>query len=1044
MKTFLTSLAFLFGLCVVFAQEPEAFWENEQINAVNREPMHTNFFAYESEELAKKNIREDSKNFQSLNGSWKFKWVPRPAVKPLGFWKTDFNDSRWEDFPVPGNWEVKGYGYPIYIDTRYAFEYLMAPNPPKVPEKLNSVGSYRKTITVDKDWDGKEIFLHFDGIRSAFYVWVNGEFVGYSEDSKLAAEFNVTEFLKPGEENLIAFQAYRWSDGTYMEGYDLWRISGVSRDAFLYARNKEHIRNIEMIPGLTGDYKDGKLTYSLDFKDNALPSLKNYKAQIEIKDDQENTVKELQLELSDSTNFQQVEIKVDNPKKWTAETPNLYTVYTSLLDENGGVVEVIPIKTGFREIEIKNKTFLVNGQPVYIKGVNRHEMDQIEGQFVTRESMEEDIKIMKENNINAVRTAHYPNDPYWYELCDKYGIYIVDEANSESDGMGYGDEALPKHPNWYLQHIQRVSRMVKRDINHPSVVTWSLGNESGMGENYEKAYQWVKDYDPSRPVQYQMARNSEFTDMYVPMYPSPKQIADYVEEHDADRKPVIMCEYAHAMGNSMGNFKDYWETIRHYHPKLQGGFIWDFADQSFLDVNHKGDTIWTYGGDYGVEIISDHNFNSNGLLAPDRTPHPHLAEVKYYYQNIWTTLKDPKKGMVEVFNEHFFVNLDNVYLEWEVVVNGKTAEEGRIDQLSVQPQKREQLRIPFKRNNFKNDEEAFLNVYYFTKDEMDLVPADWMVAKNQLAVNQVKEEKLTLDNTGKISFSQKDKVLEVLGNDVKLQFNRQDGTLISYEVKGSQLMEDGYSLKPHFWRAPTDNDYGADFPELLLDWKRASYGGYYLLDYQADLSEQGKVKLTMSYDLPDVYASLEMHYEINADGEILVSEALTVNPDKEVVKMPKFGTQIVLPSKYSHITWYGRGPLENYKDRKDSEFIGLYESLVDKEYHYEYVRPQESGNKADVRWFELTDDNGKGIRVIGDAPLNFKALPFLDRDLDEGIAKTNLHSGELVPRDFTVLSVDMDQMGLGGITSWRTEPLEKYWLPYQDYSYRYKIQPIQK
>lgn len=1035
-------LIFLLSSISLHAQEePEAYWENEFKNEINREPMHTHFFAYENKPLAENGNPEFSENYQSLNGTWKFKWVPKPADRPKGFWKTDYQDDQWDDFKVPGNWEIHGYGAPVYVNTRYDFDYLIDPTPPHVPHRYNPVGSYRKHIEVDKDWDGKDIYIHFDGVRSAFYVWVNGHWVGYSEDSKLAAEFNISQYLKPGQDNLIAFQVYKWSDGTYMEDQDMWRLAGVSRDAYLYARPKTHIRNIEIIPGLDKNYTDGKLKINLDFIDNENPDLKHYHAEIALRDEKGKIVKQKAVALDDSTRYKNIVMKIKSPLKWTAETPNLYTVYTTLKDENGHPVEVIPINTGFREIEIKNKTFYVNGEPIYIKGVDRHEMDPYEGQYVSRKRMEQDIKIMKKNNINAVRTSHYPNDPYWYELTDKYGLYVVDEANLETHGMGYGENSLAKKPDWYLQHIQRDQRMVKRDINYPSIVIWSMGNEAGMGVNFKKTYDWIKNYDASRPVQYERAENSEYTDLYVPMYTSPEGMVDYIKNHDEDRKPFIACEYAHSMGNSVGNFKDYWDTIRKYHPKLQGGFIWDFVDQSFEKVTDRGDTIWAYGGDYGVELPSDQNFNDNGLLAPDRSLHPQMYEVRHQYQNIHTSKADLEKGKVEVYNENFFKDLREVFMEWELIADGKTIDKGEVRSLKVKPQGKKIIRLPYKLPQSDYDD-LFLNIYYKTKEKNSLIPAGWEVAKDQLLVDRTPKSTQDLLKNGKVKTTQEDSVIKVSGKNFAIDFNRRNGLMQSYKVDGIEYIKQGYALRPDFWRAPTDNDYGADFPKRLLNWKRATYNGFYLLDYKIEDTAPEIARLTMRYDLPEVYSTLTLTYKINGKGVIQVSEALKVDPDQEISMLPKIGMQLVLPESFDQMKWYGRGPHESYWDRKDAEFVGVYHATVDQQYHKDYVRPQESGNKTDVRWLELTNEAGGGLLISSDTLINIKALPYLDRDLDEGLEKNNAHSGELQARDFTVLSIDLQQMGLGGIHSWGTWPLEQYRLPYQDYSYQFTIKPI--
>lgn len=1067
----------VFLLPAVFAcaqQEPPALWENEFKNEVNREPMHVHYFAYENQQLAQKGEPSQSAHYQSLNGNWKFKWVPGPVDRPLGFWKVDYDAAQWDDFKVPAMWEVNKYGFPIYTNITYDFAYLLPddkPNPPHVPHQYNPVGSYRKVITIDKNWNGKDIYLHFGAIRSAFYVWVNGQWVGYSEDSKLAAEFNVTPYLKPGGKNVIAFQVYRWSDGSYMEDQDMWRMGGVERGIYLYARNKIHIRDIHIIPNLTDHYQNGRLNIQLDFPDNADPALKNYAAVIALKDGNDKLVKKTEVDLDDSAAFQNIILKVKDPLKWTAETPNLYRVYVTLKSKDGNTIEVIPQRTGFRKVEIKNGFLCVNGKAILIKGTDRHEMDPVTGQYISHERMEQDIRIMKKNNINAVRTSHYPNDPYWYKLCDEYGIYLVDEANLETHGMGYGKESLSKDPDWFLQHFQRDSRMVKRDINHPSIIIWSMGNEAGMGINFEKCYRWIKQYDPSRPVQYERAGNSKFTDIYCPMYPSPKGMVQYVKTHgprltltgerpggakrtpgtgkmnrsgektsESDRKPFILCEYAHAMGNSMGNFKDYWDTIRKYYPKMQGGFIWDFVDQGLQKVTDRGDTIWAYGGDYGVDLPSDFNFNCNGFLAPDRTLHPEAYEVRHQYQNIHTAAPDPMAGKIRIYNENFFKDLGNIYLDWELVADGKVIQKGKVDQLHIQPREKEELTIHYKLPR-RAYHDVFLNIYYKTKVEKYLVPADWIVAKDQITVIHRERPSLQLQKASKVAVHDNDSVITVRGENFRMVFDHKDGLLKHYEIKGEDFIKAGYGLRPNFWRAPTDNDMGAGFQKLLINWKRSS-NDRFLLNYHVDHSDSGSVKLTMEYALPYVYATLLISYEVNGKGAMIVSESMRADTSRKVAMLPRFGMQMMLPKSLDRMEWYGRGPHENYWDRKDAEFVGIYTSTVDKQYHKDYVRPQESGNKSDIRWLKLTDSSGIGLRITSDTLFNINALPYLNKDLDEGLEKHNHHSGELVPRNMTVLNIDLQQMGLGGINSWGTWPLEQYRLPYKNYSYRFKIEPI--
>ena len=1022
------------------SQEPPEFWENELINEHNREPMHATYFAFENKELALKNKKDQSKDFQDLNGDWKFDWVDKPSDRPFGFWKTDFDDSHWMNFKVPATWEVNGYGIPIYTNIKYDFGYLITPDPPHVPHQYNPVGSYRREIMVDKNWDGKDIYIQFGAVRSCFYLWINGQWVGYSEDSKLPAEFNITKYLKPGQKNLIAFQVYRWSDGTYIEDQDMWRLAGVNRDVYMYARNPIHIRDVEIIPDLTDNYKNGNLKISLDFLNNNEAALKNYKASFELSDSSGKSISKTIVPLTDSNRFKNVIIKLKDPKKWSAETPYLYGVLVSLIDPQGKVTEVIPQKTGFRKVEIKNNALYVNGKAILIKGTNRHEMDPFTGQVISRERMEQDVRIMKENNINAVRTSHYPNDPYWYELCDKYGLYVVDEANLESHGMGFGANSLSRKPDWFLQHFQRDSRAVERDKNYPCVIVWSMGNEAGMGINFEKCYQWIKHRDPSRPVEYEPASATPFSDIYCPMYPSPDDMVHHVKyDSSSNQKPFILVEYAHAMGNTDGNFNDYWDTIRKYYPKMQGGYIWDFVDQGFQKITDRGDTIWAYGGDYGVDLPSDENFNDNGLVAPDRSLHPQMLEVKKIYQNIFTTPADLKNGKIKIYNENFFKDLQNVYLEWELIGDGKVIEKGKNEVLNVLPQQTSILDLHYK-TPVSGYKEVFLNVYYKTKSAEGFIPANWDIAADQLVIYSNLDQQLKLQESADLQVNTSDSLITVSNNKATFIFNRRDGLLHHYVVDGNDYIKEGFDLKPNFWRPPTDNDFGADLQTKLINWKRATHH-FILLDYKIDNSGKN-VRLMMNYSLPDVYAKLSIYYELNGEGEMKVTESMHADSSKKEPMMFKFGMQMMLPKDYDQMEWYGRGPSENYWDRKDAAFVGLYKMSVQDQFH-PYIRPQETGNKTDVRWVKLTNENGRGLWISGDTVLNISARHFLDEDLDDGIQKHNRHSGELKARDLTTLNIDLQQTGVGGINSWGTWPLKQYRLEYKDYSYSFIIKPVQ-
>lgn len=701
-------------------------WRNPEINAVNRAPMHTNYFAFENADAAKKADKKQSTNYMTLNGTWKFNWVKDADSRPTDFWKTGFNDKGWDDLQVPAVWELNGYGDPIYVNVGYAWRNQFQNNPPEVPTENNHVGSYRREIVVPASWKGKDIIAHFGSVTSNMYLWVNGRYVGYSEDSKLEAEFDLTPYLKPGQKNLIAFQVFRWCDGTYLEDQDFFRYSGVGRDCYLYARNKKRIQDIRVTPDLDAAYQNGSLAVNLDLKSSG-------KVDLELVDAQGK-----QVATATANKSGLVTMNVENPKKWSAETPYLYTLRASMQGSN----EVIPVKVGFRKIELKGDQILVNGKAVLFKGADRHEMDPDGGYVVSPERMLQDIQIMKQFNLNAVRTCHYPDDNLWYDLCDQYGIYVVAEANIESHGMGYGDKTLAKNPSYKKAHLERNQRNVQRGFNHPSIIFWSLGNEAGDGPNFEQCYKWIKAEDPSRACQYEQARQKEHTDIFCPMYYDYNGMEKYGQRTDAT-KPLIQCEYAHAMGNSQGGFKEYWDLIRKY-PNLQGGFIWDFVDQSCRWKGKDGVMIYAYGGDFNRFDASDNNFCDNGLISPDRVPNPHMYEVGHFYQNIWTTPADLSKGEVNVFNENFFRDLSAYYMEWQVLKDGKVIRTGRVDDLKVAPQ--ETAKITLNIGKTCTCKEWLLNVFYKLKNREGLLPAGFTVAKNQLTLNDYKAPSMDLKN----------------------------------------------------------------------------------------------------------------------------------------------------------------------------------------------------------------------------------------------------------------------------------------------------------
>ncbi len=1043
-KTFVTGLLAL--ACTVTltvgAQTQKENWLNPLVNRVNVEAPRSDFFAFENEELAQKNDKKQSTRYLSLEGMWKFNFVKNHQDRPQGFEAVKYDDSKWVDFPVPGIFEVNGYGDAIYKNIGYAWHTQFKNNPPYVEEKNNYTGSYRKTITVPADWKGEKIYLHVGSATSNLTVWVNGKYVGYSEDSKVAAIFDLTKYIKPGQENLIAMQVMRWCDGSYLEDQDMWKLTGIAREVYLFARPNTHISDVRIDASLVNNYTDGKAVVSVT-------GTKGKTAVLTLAAPDGKVVESAEVKLAGAKAVQQV-FDVKSALAWTAETPNLYRLQVTLKDKNG-VVESFVQNVGFRTLEIKDSQFLVNGQPILIKGVNRHEMSTDGAYVVSVEEMIQDICLMKLLNINAVRTCHYPDDPRWYDLCDKYGIYVCAEANIESHGMGYGATTLAKVPLWEQAHIERNESNVKILKNHPSIIFWSLGNEAGYGSNFEKAYDYVKAYDASRPVQYERAGYEGKTDIFCPMYYDWGGSENY-SKNEAYTKPFIQCEYAHAMGNSMGGFKEYWEIIRKY-PKYQGGFIWDFADQALCTTNKNGKEIFAYGGDFGRYPATDHNFNCNGIIAPDRQANPHAYEVRYFYQNIWTTLKDVQKGEVEIYNENFFIDLSNVTLHWTLKENGEVVAQGQNDQLVVAPQQRTLVKLNGYKPITPNGKEVTLNVKFKTKKApLGISPKNCTIAAQQFVLNEYNFP--TLPETGTLATTKdkepkaepavkKDEQLACLtlsANGMDVTWNKQTGFIDYIDMDGKPMMEDGYSLQPDFWRAPTDNDYGAGIQKQLAAWKKPHMKLQSLKDEVVGNSR----RVTANYEMPSVKAQLKLAYTLNPEGKLTVEQSLCVDSAAQQKPwLPRFGMQMVMPVAFSNIEYYGRGPIENYADRNTSAFIGHYTSIVEKEY-WRYVRPQESGNKTDVRWWIVKDCKGQGLRFSGVKPLECTTLPYLTSDLDDGMIKEDKHShsGDLTPRDFSVVTIADRQMGLGCVDSWGAWPMRKYLIPYADQSYTFVIEPV--
>ncbi len=1017
------------------AQQP--MWLNEKVSEENRLPMRASYYVYENEALAHQNDWQKSGNYQSLNGDWKFKWAEKPAELPENFQGGSFNDQSWNSIKVPATWEVNGYGYPIYVNVGYEFQDKMKPNPPVVPMEVNPTGLYRKEVVIDGRWKGKEIILHLGAVKSNVQVWVNGQYVGYGEDSKLPSEFNVGPFLKTGK-NVLALKVMRWSDGTYLEGQDYWRVSGITRDCYLLARNPVHIADFQLTPELDGKFENAVLHTKIKLNKPAPAKLT---ALVQVTEGP-SLIAEGKVDFKTGAT-QEIALPVTRPKLWSAESPALYHVTIKLLDKKGRIQEVIPQRIGFRKVEIQNGKFLVNGQPILIKGVNRHEADAVTGQTVSKEQMLQDIKLMKQYNINAVRTAHYPNDEYWYQLCDEYGLYVVDEANIESHGIGYDiTRTLANVPSWKDAHLQRVQRMYERDKNITSVITWSLGNEAGNGYNFYECYLWLKERDKTRPVQYEQAilNNGNFaaqwnSDIIAPMYGTPQNMINYAKNHKNPSRPFILCEYAHAMGNSLGNFKDYWDIIRNNPHAFQGGFIWDFMDQALRHVTPKGDTIYAYGGDFGPKNVpSDNNFLNNGIFYANKTPNPHAWEMKKVYQDIHTSWKG--NNAINIFNERFFTDLSDVKLAWELVSNGESIQKGEVETIEVAAHKTTSLALPL---TIPAEGEVFLNLTYVQKNATPLLPANQVVAEEQVAVSGSFKNPLFLAGNGKLTVKETAHTYSVTSPAVSLRFNKKTGFLEQYQMGDLDLLQEGHALRPNFWRAPTDNDMGAQAHLKHKSWKKVTENPgtpTFLAKVEKDVAT-----VSASYHLQEVPAILQVVYSVNAAGELLVKQELQPSPNSKAELLPKFGMKLVLPQGFEALEYYGRGPHENYQDRNYSAHVGIYHQSVGQQFH-PYVRPQETGNKTDIRWFRITNGSGRGIQVQSDQLLSMSALHFFDGDLDDGDAKDQRHSGELKPRKETQLNIDYKQMGVAGINSWRDLALPPYLLPFQKYSYSYKISPF--
>ena len=1034
--------AFFSGSDVSAKDNSKEPWMDPYVTRVNTLAPRASFFAFESEALAQKGDKSLSRRYMSLEGMWNFHFARHHYDAPEGFQLPGYNDSEWVEFPVPGLFELNGYGDIIYKNIGYAWATQFKPNPPYIEEKNNYTGSYRKEVVVPADWKGQNIIMHVGSATSNLTLWVNGKQVGYSEDSKDAAEFDITRYLKPGEKNLICMQVMRWCDGSYGEDQDFWRFTGIAREVYLYARPKAHLQDIHIGQDLNGDFTVGKLSVAL-----SAPGAKGKEVKLSLSDARGAVVWQENRKLTSAETAFAADI--DNVKPWTAETPNLYTLSVTLSDAKG-VIESIRQRVGFRHIEIKNAQVLLNGQPILIKGANRHEMDPDGGYVISRERMLEDIRVMKELNINAVRTSHYPCDPYFYDLCDEYGIYVCAEANFESHGMGYDRTRLAQNPDFRKAIVERNICNVEVQKNHPSIIFWSMGNESGHGDNFKEAYHAIKALDNTRPVQYERAGLAKETDIFCPMYYDYNDCGKYSEGNS--NRPLIQCEYAHAMGNSMGGFMHYMELTRKY-PKYQGGFIWDMIDQAVRGKSKvTGKQIWMYGGDSGRYPASDHNFNCNGIVAPDRSFHPHAYEVQYGYQDYWVKGFDPKAGTIFVYNEKFFSGSDNVRMVLTTLVEGRKADRQVVDNLVLPQQKTTAVQIPAEALNAvlvaNPGKEVLLNVEFMLKNDSPLLPAGYVIAHQQLALQDpyaaqaVAETAVPASAGGEVLVDSMLACYELTAGNMTVTINRRTGMIDYVDVYGRPMLADGYGVTPNFWRAPTDNDYGggAGIINRIQPWRNPAF------ELKSIRLEQDgtSARVTASLDIVRMDASLVLTYILYADGSLTVKEHLDVNEDAKHKPMPtRFGMQWVMPEEYAQVCYYGRGPVENYIDRKESQHLGIFSQSVAEQYHA-YIRPQESGNHSDVRYWQVLNAKGEGLEFKAHGPMECSSLNYFPSDLDDGPDKNarQSHSGDLTPRNLTVTQVAQTQMGLGCVNSWGAWAEQEYLLGWKDREFMYTVKYI--
>ena len=1028
-------------------------WQDPVRNAENRKTDVSNYFAYESLSLASKdlqqaprvNVKSESKRYMSIEGTWNFNWVESANQRPADFYTLKYDDSSWGTMPVPGIWELNGYGDAIYVNNHYAWRSDWIGEPPTVQDKGNHVGSYRKSFVIPADWKGSNVYIHIGSATSNISVYVNGKYVGYSEDSKVAAEFDITKYVQPGKDNLIAMQVMRWCDGSWNEDQDFWRLCGIAREVYLYSRPKSHIEDIFITPDLTDNYTNGTLNIRLQTQNAAGKTVR-----LTLEEAEGNSVATSTLTVG-KDNTAAYTFAISNPHKWTAETPNIYRLYATLMD-GSSFIECIPQNVGFRKVEIKDQQFLVNGQPVLIKGADRHELDPDGGYVVSVERMIQDIQVMKQLNVNADRTCHYPNDPRWYDLCDQYGIYITAETNIESHGMGYGEKSLAKDPRFHDMHIERQQHNLRVLKNHPSIVVWSLGNEAGYGKNFEDAYDWVKAYDPSRPCQYEQAGKGGKTDIYCPMYADYNHCERYCSE--SNPRPLIQCEYCHTMGNSGGGLKEYWDLIRKYR-NFQGGYVWDYVDQGLRSKSKvTGKEIFAYGGDFGRFPASDNNFNINGMISPDRVPNPHAYEIKYCYQNVWTTLLSATEGTVEIYNENFFTDLNNIILTYSIKANGEQVYSGALplSQYNIKPQARATVRVADIANAMSEHKEKELvcTFQYQLASATALQQAGELVANEEFVLTdytypdisgltaQPVVDKKSKTQPEKVCFDDRQVYAVASAGGMSVTFDKNTGYIAYIDIDGTQITQDDSQLRPDFWRAPTDNDYGAGMQNRLAAWQNPG------LEKTAFSIRQDGVNVVASgeYKFRHLDATLRLDYVITPAGKLVVTQSLKVNPDAQNKPQPlRFGMNMQVKKEYSQIEYYGKGPRENYIDRNNSESLAIWKQTVAEQY-YPYIRPQESGTKTQVRWWAITNTAGKGLCFAGTQPLECQTLEYTKQDLQPTREKKQFHSGDLIAQPFNDVHISARSMGIGCVNSWGAWPRREYQMPWQDYTYTFVISPI--